>query len=296
MRRHARELDLDIQEVPGTGRGGRVTHEDLAQFARAPAPSGNTGVVPPPVGAPVLAQAPLPPAGAEEHVRIIGLRRKIAEQMTRSYTTAPHFTYVDEVDVSQLVALRARLRAKAEARGVKLTYIPFLMKALAAVFREFPNLNANVLEDPLTLVVKGDVNIGVATDSPQGLYVPVVKQVQHKSLLSLAAELQDLTQRVREGKVRLDDLQGGTFTITSVGNFGGMFATPILNYPEVAILGVNRIHPRPVVRDGQVVVRDMLYLSPSFDHRIIDGAVAARFVTALKDVLENPESLMLEMI
>jgi pyruvate dehydrogenase E2 component (dihydrolipoamide acetyltransferase) len=135
----------------------------------------------------------------------------------------------------------------------------------------------------------------VATDSPQGLYVPVIKNVERKSVLQLAAELQDVTSRVREGKVRVDELQGGTFTITSVGNIGGVFATPILNHPEVAILGVNKIVKRPVVRDDQIVIREMLYLSPSFDHRIIDGAVAARFVSALKALLEDPDALFLEM-
>ena len=135
----------------------------------------------------------------------------------------------------------------------------------------------------------------MATDSPQGLYVPVIKNVERKSVLQLAAELQDVTTRVREGKVRVDELQGGTFTITSVGNIGGVFATPILNHPEVAILGVNKIVKRPVVRDDQIVIREMLYLSPSFDHRIIDGAVAARFVSALKALLEDPDALFLEM-
>ncbi|MEY3210274.1 MAG: hypothetical protein RIT28_755 [Pseudomonadota bacterium] len=240
-------------------------------------------------------QAAPQPTGGETHIPIIGLRRKIAQQMVKAYSTAPHFTYVDEIDMTDLVALRGRLKARAESKGVKLTYIPFIMKALAAVFREFPNVNANVIEDPFTLVVKGDVNIGVATDSPQGLYVPVIKNVERKSVLQLAAELQDVTSRVREGKVRVDELQGGTFTITSVGNIGGVFATPILNHPEVAILGVNKIVKRPVVRDDQIVIREMLYLSPSFDHRIIDGAVAARFVSALKALLEDPDALFLEM-
>ncbi|MBK7755739.1 MAG: 2-oxo acid dehydrogenase subunit E2 [Deltaproteobacteria bacterium] len=297
VRRHARELELDIHAVPGSGKGGRVTHDDLARFTQpaAEAPAVEAPVAAEPVIPVAVPQAAPQPTGSETHIPIIGLRRKIAQQMVKAYSTAPHFTYVDEIDMTDLVALRGRLKARAEAKGVKLTYIPFIMKALAAVFREFPNVNANVIEDPFTLVVKGDVNIGVATDSPQGLYVPVIKNVERKSVLQLAAELQDVTTRVREGKVRVDELQGGTFTITSVGNIGGVFATPILNHPEVAILGVNKIVKRPVVRDDQIVIREMLYLSPSFDHRIIDGAVAARFVSALKALLEDPDALFLEM-
>ena len=297
VRRHARELELDIHAVPGSGKGGRVTHDDLARFTQpaAEAPAVEAPAAAEPVIPVAVPRAAPQPTGSETHIPIIGLRRKIAQQMVKAYSTAPHFTYVDEIDMTDLVALRGRLKGRAEAKGVKLTYIPFIMKALAAVFREFPNVNANVIEDPFTLVVKGDVNIGVATDSPQGLYVPVIKNVERKSVLQLAAELQDVTTRVREGKVRVDELQGGTFTITSVGNIGGVFATPILNHPEVAILGVNKIVKRPVVRDDQIVIREMLYLSPSFDHRIIDGAVAARFVSALKALLEDPDALFLEM-
>lgn len=231
----------------------------------------------------------------DQTIKIIGLRRKIAEQMTRSYRTVPHFTYVDEVDATELVAMRRILKPRAEAAGVKLTYLPFIMKALAQVFVEFPNVNANIDEASFSLIVRGAVNIGIATDSPQGLYVPVVKNVQDKSILQLAHEVADLTQRTREGRVELHELQGGTFTITSVGNIGGRFATPIINHPEVAILGVNQIHDRPMVIDGEIVARKMMYLSPSFDHRIIDGAVAARFTSALRDRLAQPQSLILEL-
>ena len=284
VRRAAREQDIDIHQVAGSGKGGRVTHQDLAAF--------NQGAVP---VAP-LALPQVMPSGTEKREKIIGLRRKIAEQMVKSRFTAPHFTYVDEVDVTALNGVRKRLKARAAEQGVKLTFLPFIMKALCRVFRDFPNLNANVQDDPLTLVVKGDINIGIATDTPQGLYVPVVHNVEQKSVLHIAAELADLTERTRTGKARLEELQGGTFTVTSVGAQGGMFATPIINHPEVAILGINRIHERPVVRDGQIVVRKMLYLSSSFDHRIIDGMVAARFTTALKDILEQPESLLLDLV
>jgi pyruvate dehydrogenase E2 component (dihydrolipoamide acetyltransferase) len=293
VRRHARELGLDLQAVPGSGKAGRVIHADLDAYKAAPA--GAPVAAPAPKAAPAVPQSKAVPSGTEERIKIIGLRRKIAEQMLRSKQTAPHFTYVDEIDVTELVRMRNQLKAQASARGVKLTYLPFVMKAVSVVFREFPNVNAVVEDDPFTLVVRGDVNIGVATETAQGLFVPVVKNVEQKSVLQIAAEMADLVERTRGGKVRMDELQGGTFTVTSVGNIGGVFATPILNVPEVAIMGVNRIVKRPMVVDGEIAIRDMMYLSPSFDHRIIDGAVAARFVAALKLVLENPASLLLDL-
>ena len=284
VRAAARSNGLDINAVPGSGKDGRVTRADIETFAAHPDK----------LTAPPAIVAPTPRAG-DERIKIIGLRRKIAEKMVQAYRTAPHFTYVDEVDCGKLVALRATLNEVAKGRGLKLSYLPFIMKALAQVFREFPTVNAVMDEEAFTLVVRKDVNIGIATDTDAGLYVPVIRQVDQKSLLELAAEVQDLTTRTRENKVRVDELSGGTFTITSVGNIGGRFATPILNHPEVAILGVNQIHDRPMAVDGQVVIRPMMYLSPSFDHRVIDGAVAARFVSALKAILENPETLLLDL-
>jgi pyruvate/2-oxoglutarate dehydrogenase complex dihydrolipoamide acyltransferase (E2) component len=284
VRHAARSAGVDVNAVPGTGKDGRVTRADIDAFVAHP-----TAVVAPPA-----VVAPAPVAG-DERIRIIGLRRKIAEKMVQSYRTAPHFTYVDEVDCSRLVALRSALNAQAADRGVKLSYLPFIMKALAVTFREFPTLNAVMDEEEFTLVVRKEINIGIATDTPAGLYVPVVRNVDQKSLLELAVEVQDLSNRTRDNKVKLDELTGGTFTITSVGNIGGRFATPILNHPEVAILGVNQIHDRPMAVNGQVVVRPMMYLSPSFDHRVIDGAVAARFVSALKRLLEQPEALLLDL-
>ena len=283
VRHAARGAGLDLAQVPGSGKDGRVTRADVEAFASMPEP----------VAAPALV-APTPTAG-DERIRIIGLRRKIAEKMVQSYRTAPHFTYVDEVDCSKLVALRASLNPLAGERGMKLSYLPFIMKALAIVFREFPTLNAVMDEAEFTLVVRREINIGIATDTDAGLYVPVLRNVDQKSVLELAIEVADLTKRTREGRAKVEELTGGTFTITSVGNIGGRFATPILNHPEVAILGVNQIHDRPVAIDGKVEVRPMMYLSPSFDHRVIDGAVAARFVSALKRLLERPEALLLDL-
>jgi len=282
VRRHARELDVDIHAVPGSGPGGRVTHDDLTTF-QAPAP----------VAAPALPQ--VHPSGTEERIKIIGIRRKIAEQMVKAKHTAPHFTYVEEIDATELVNLRESLKPIAAAQGIKLTYIPIIMKACSVVFRQFPNVNAIMDDEAGELVIKGDHNIGISCDTPNGLFVPVIKNVEQKSILRIAADMADVVERTRAGKARLDELKGGTFTMTSVGSIGGVFATPILNVPEVAILGVNAIRDRAVVIDGEIVVRKMMYLSPSFDHRIVDGAVGARFVAALKAVLENPASLLLEL-
>ncbi len=284
VRHEASARGIALEAVAGSGKDGRVTRADVESF--------NAAVLP---KAPPALVAPTPSKG-DERVKIIGLRRKIAEKMVQAWHTAPHFTYVDEVDASRLVSLRKALNPAAEATGVKLSYLPFIMKALVRVFRDFPTLNAVMDEASFELVVRADVNIGIAVDTPSGLFVPVIKRVQDKTLLQLAHEINDLSQRTRDGKAKLDELTGGTFTITSVGNIGGRFATPILNHPEVAILGVNQIHDRPVAVDGQVVIRPMMYLSPSFDHRVIDGAVAARAVSALKAILEAPEQLFLELL
>lgn len=282
VRREARELGVDLHAVVGTGPGGRITREDLQ------APSGNA-----PVRAPAL-QATVP-TGAEERIKILGIRRKIAEQMTASKHTAAHFTYVEEVDCDALVDLRTKMKRVAAERGVKLTYIPIIMKAVSKVLHDFPTINAVMDEASFELVVKRDHNIGISTDTPSGLFVPVIKNVEQKSILHIASEMNELVERTRNGKAKLDELKGGTFTMTSVGAIGGVLATPILNIPEVAILGVNAIREQAVVRDGEIVVRPMMYLSPSFDHRVIDGALGARFVAALKDVIEHPEALFMDL-
>lgn len=287
VRRDARERGIDIHVVPGTGPGGRVTRDDLASFGDSES-SAPTAVAPP-----ALAQTA--PSAEDQVVKIIGLRRKIAQQMLAAKQSAPHFTYVEEIDATELVAVRARLKAAAADRGIKLTYLPFMIKALSVAFRDFPNVNATMDSERYELTVRADHNIGIATDTPNGLFVPVLKAVQHKSILQIAAELADLTTRTRQGNASLSELSGGTFTVTSVGNIGGMLATPILNVPEVAILGVNAIRERAVVVEGQIVVRSMLYLSPSFDHRIIDGAVAARFIARVKELLEDPAALLVEL-
>ena len=218
-----------------------------------------------------------------------GLRRKISEAMVRSSLTIPHFSYVDEVDMTELVGLRKRVNEQLVASGgTKVSYLPFIMKALWIAFADHPEVNALYDNTTDEVVYKKYFNCGLATDTPQGLYVSVIRDIPGKSIRELGQEITDVVARVRSGKATREDLSDSTFTITSIGNIGGLFATPIINYPEVAILGVNKIVERPVVRDGEIVVRQMTHLSPSFDHRVVDGANGARFVSRLKVLLEEP--------
>ena len=245
--------------------------------------------------APKRVEKPKAPAaaGEEERIPLRGLRRTIAERMVQAKTTVPHYTYVEEVDMTEVVALREEAKAKAAQRGVKLTYLPFIIRALVLTLKDHPYLNASLDEEAGEVVLKRYYNIGVATSTERGLMVPVVKGADDRDLLELAAEIRRVSEAARDGTIALDDLQGGTFTITSTGNIGGFLATPIINVPEVAILGVTAIRERPVVRDGQIVVRWMTNLSLSCDHRVVDGAVAALFVRDLVKLLEDPKLQLL---
>jgi pyruvate dehydrogenase E2 component (dihydrolipoamide acetyltransferase) len=222
------------------------------------------------------------------------LRKRIFEKMAKSKGTAAHFTYVEEVDMTQLVHLRDRLKDAGERKGTKLTYLPFIVKATLAALREFPTLNAAVDEERGELVVKGSRNIGIATATDEGLTVTVVHDADRRDLWDLAREIDRLANAARDKRLSLHDVQGSTFTITSLGKEGGIVATPIINWPEVAILGIHKIEKRPVVRGDQVVIRDMMYLSCSFDHRVIDGHIGAAFVQSVRDSLEHPALLFVE--
>jgi len=222
------------------------------------------------------------------------MRKRIAAQMRLAKQTAAHFTYVEEIDVTELVTLRKGAKGHAAERGVKLTYLPFIIKAVCAGLRQFPILNSSLDEAANELVYHGAINMGVAVDTPNGLIVPVVRNADTKTMLQTAAEVTELADRARDGKTRPDDVGGGTFTITNAGNIGGLLATPVINVPEVAILGVHAIRQRPWVVDGEIVVRDIMYLSISLDHRVVDGAVGARFMNVLKELLENPPLMLLE--
>ncbi|MEE2830267.1 MAG: dihydrolipoamide acetyltransferase family protein [Myxococcota bacterium] len=289
-RRLARELNLDLSQITGTGPQARVTKSDVIAYSegRTP-PTAGGALAAPGMGLPFTHQPVPPGSGPEERVPVRGLRRKISEAMVRSSLTIPHFSYVDEVDMTELVMMRKSFNEQLLASGGnKVSYLPFIMKAAWMAFQDFPEVNALYDNTTEEIVYKKYFNCGLATDTPKGLYVSVIHDIPGKSIAELGDEIVQVTTRVREGKASREDLSGSTFTITSIGNIGGLFATPIINYPEVAILGVNKIVERPVVRDGQIVVRHMTHLSPSFDHRVVDGAQGARFVTRLKALLENP--------
>jgi pyruvate dehydrogenase E2 component (dihydrolipoamide acetyltransferase) len=279
-RKLARDLGVDLQLIQGTGPGGRIVDEDVQRFRKSGAGPGTVAV-----HVPVT-------TGGEERIPLRGIRRKIAERMIKSKHTAAHVTHVDEVDMTEIVQLREKTKATAEKRGVKLTYMPFIIKALIPALKQYPFLNATLDDEKQEIVLKKYYNIGIATNTEQGLVVPVVRDADHKSITVLA-EIARLSERAKAGQLTLDEIQGSTFTITNVGGIGGVFATPIINYPEVAILGVHKITKRPVVRDNEIVARDMTYLSVSFDHRVLDGAMAAEFMNTIKQYLEDPKLLLL---
>jgi len=289
-RRRARELGIDLASVPATGPRGRITNDDLAATTSAPAASkpaaGASRFAP-------IAIAPPPAGRTEERVPFRGLRRKIAEAMTRSKYTATHFTYVDDIDVTELAKIRGDAKKAFADQGVNITYLPFIMKAIVQAMREFPAMNSSLDEVTNELVIKNYYNFGIATDTDNGLVVPVVRDVDRKSVGELARDIQELAARTRDGKVTVEDLTGGTFTITNAGNIGGLFATPVINFPEVAILGVHAIKDTPVIRDGQIVVGKKMYLSVSIDHRLVDGATGARWMNVIKEHLEQPYRLLL---
>lgn len=239
-----------------------------------------------------MAETPAPEALPEERVRFIGIRRRTAEKMVQSARTIPHVSHFDEADLTELEALRGELKGEAEAKGVKLSPLPFVCKALTLSLAECPALNAVLDEEKQEIVQKKYYNLGIAVSAPTGLYVPVVKRVESKSVWEIASDIASLAAKARENKLQLADLSGGTFTVTNIGPIGGLFATPIILHPQTGILGLMKMQPRPVVRDGAVVVRTMMNLALSFDHRVLDGAEAARFTSALIKRLESPRGLL----
>lgn len=298
-RRLARDLGVDLSQVEASGPHGRVTKEDVQKFAGASAagpamPVGTTSIVRP------TAQLPARPRSGggelETLVPFRGIRRKISEAMSRSRTVIPEFTYVDEVNVSELVAFRKEVKGMAEKQGVKLTYLPFICKALIRAFREFPTLNASLDEQGGNVVIKNYYNIGIAVDTEDGLIVPNIKNADQKSILQLAQEITDLAEKARNRRLSLDEMQGGTFTITNPGPIGGLITAPVINWPEVAILGVHKIVKRPIVTDDdEIKAASMMYLSLAVDHRVVDGAVAARFMNVVIEYLASPKLMMLDM-
>lgn len=290
-RRVAREEEVDLNAVPAVEqRDGEafVTAEAVREYATAQQSAQDADAAAVATGDPGAE-----PAGdTREPYR--GVRRSIGEAMETAKFTAPHVTHHDTADVTDLVATRERLATEAEERGIRLTYTPFVMKAVAAALKEHPILNAQLDEEAEEIVKRGEYNLGVATDTDAGLMVPVVDDVDHKGLLELASETNELAQKARERSIEPAELQGGTFTITNVGVIGGEYATPIINHPEVAILALGAIKERPRVHEGEVVPRDTLPLSLSIDHRVVDGADAARFTNQVIELLEEPSLLLLE--
>ena len=277
VRRRAREAGVDLVAVRGSGPAGRIRHADLDAFIAA------GGMV---QGAPPVAYTTR--RSDVEEIKVVGLRRKIAAAMTVSKRHIPHFSYFEEIDVTELEELRQLLNATKSAEQPKLTYLPFIMLALAKIMPNHPECNGHYDEANGIVRRYGAVNLGIATQTDRGLFVPVVKHTEAMDIWQAAAEMQRVSGAAREGTASLDDLTGSTFTITSLGRDGGLGATPIINHPEVAILGVHKAREMPVVRNGEVVVRRMMNVSSSFDHRIVDGANGAALVQALKRLLEHP--------
>ncbi|HEX5816043.1 MAG TPA: dihydrolipoamide acetyltransferase family protein [Methylomirabilota bacterium] len=311
-RRLARELGVDLHAVAASGPGGRVTEEDVRRAAAAPAAApgraapttpaaGRESPAPGPAGparplATPTAEPPLPRFeqwGPVERQPLSHLRRTIAERMTLSATVIPHVSHFDRADITELDAVITRNLEAARAQGVTLTLTGFLLKAAALALREYPQFNASLDAAAGELVVKRYVHVGVAVATERGLIVPVLRDVDARPVIDLARELAAVAARAREGKAALDELRGGTFTITNIGALGGTGAIPIINYPEVAILGVARARQEAVVRDGQIVPRLLLPLSLTFDHRVADGAEGARFASAIVRRLEHPDQLLL---
>ena len=284
VRRRAWELGVDLQQVPGTGAGGRIMQADLDAHAQQPSKGRSE----------VMADQRYTERNDEEQVPVIGLRRRIARKMQESKRRIPHFTYVEEVDVTELEALRARLNTTwAKQRG-RLTLLPFLMRAVVLAVREFPQTNSRYDDDADVITRYGAVHLGIATQTDSGLMVPVVRHAEARDLWSCAAEVARLADAARDGKVTRDELSGSTITITSLGALGGIISTPVINHPEVAIIGINRIVERPMIRGGAVVARQMMNLSSSFDHRVVDGMHAAQFVQVLRGYLECPGTLFVD--
>lgn len=290
IRRRAHEAGVDLRQVSGSGPNGRIVPKDLeayvARRAQAPTPLRTA-----PKGVPAARPAP---AGATQEIKVIGLRRVIAQRMSEAKRNIPHFAYVEELDITELESLRRHLNGRLPAGAAALTYLPFLALALVRVLRDFPQCNAHYDGERGVIVRYAAVHLGVATQTPDGLKVPVVHDAQARPLWDLAAEMRRVSEAARTNKAKREELTGSTITITSLGKLGGIASTPIINAPEVAIIGVNRAIERPVVVDGAIAIRRTMNLSSSFDHRFVDGYDAAAMIQALKECLEHPATIFID--
>jgi pyruvate dehydrogenase E2 component (dihydrolipoamide acetyltransferase) len=298
VRKYARDNGVDIRQVAGSGKNGRVLKEDIDQFKNGGAVSETP--VAQQTEAPVAEEkAPTPqpiPQGQypETREKMSGIRKAIAKAMVNSKHTAPHVTLMDEIDVTKLVAHRKKFKEVAAQKGIKLTFLPYVVKALTSALREYPALNTSLDDATSEIVHKHYYNIGIAADTEKGLLVPVVKDADRKSVFTISNEINELGAKARDGKLAPDEMKGASCTISNIGSAGGQWFTPVINHPEVAILGIGRIAEKPIVRDGEIVAAPVLALSLSFDHRMIDGATAQNAMNHIKRLLNDPELLLME--
>jgi 2-oxoisovalerate dehydrogenase E2 component (dihydrolipoyl transacylase) len=285
IRRRAKDAGIDLTRVTGSGAGGRILRQDLDAHIQQPATA--TAAATKSVPAPAYAQL------SDTETKVIGIRRIIAERMSTAKREIPHFSYVEEIDVTELEALRQHLNKKNANNGQRLSLLPFIALALVRALKEFPQCNTTYDKDRNMLIGHGSVHMGIATQTPDGLKVPVVRNCEQRSVDDLSAEIRRVSAAARENKAKRDELSGSTITLTSLGKLGGIASTPVINMPEVAIVGVNRAVERPVVLNGQVTVRLMMNLSSSFDHRFVDGYDAAAMIQRMKEMLEHPATIFL---
>lgn len=296
VRKYAREQDIDIRQVAGSGKNGRVLKDDIDSFK---------------AGGQKAPEATAPEAKAEEATgpakqaipegqypetreKMSGIRKAISKAMVNSKHTAPHVTLMDEIDVTKLVSHRKRFKEVAAERNIKLTFLPYVVKALVSALREYPTLNTSIDDETSEIIHKHYFNIGIAADTDKGLMVPVVKDADRKSMFAISDQINELATKARDGKLSAEEMKGASCTITNIGSAGGQWFTPVINHPEVAILGIGRIAEKPVVKDGEIVAAPVLALSLSFDHRIIDGATAQNALNLIKRLLNDPELLLME--
>ncbi|MGG4167361.1 dihydrolipoamide acetyltransferase family protein [Rossellomorea vietnamensis] len=300
VRKYARENGVEIRQVSGSGKNGRVVKEDIDAFLSGDSKPAETNeeakAEEKAPAADSKAAAPKAPEGEypETREKMSGMRKAIAKAMVNSKHTAPHVTLMDEIDVTKLWAHRKKFKEVAAEKGVKLTFLPYIVKALTSALREYPVLNTSIDDATSEIVQKHYYNIGIAADTDKGLLVPVVKNADRKSMFSISNEINELAGKARDGKLSGDEMKGASCTITNIGSAGGQWFTPVINHPEVAILGVGRIAEKPVVKNGEIVAAPVLALSLSFDHRMIDGATAQHALNHIKRLLNDPELLLME--
>lgn len=296
VRKYAREKGVDIRQVTGSGDNGRVLKTDIDAFLSGGAPVATQATAPAAAEeAPKAAPAPIPQGEyPETREKMSGIRKAIAKAMVNSKHTAPHVTLMDEIDVTKLVAHRKKFKEVAAAKGIKLTFLPYIVKALTSALREFPVLNTSLDDATSEIIHKHYYNIGIAADTEKGLLVPVVKDADRKSVFTISNEINELAGKARDGKLAPNEMKGASCTISNIGSAGGQWFTPVINHPEVAILGVGRIAEKPIVLNGEIVAAPVLALSLSFDHRMIDGATAQNAMNHIKRLLNDPELLLME--